>query len=368
MKTLILQNILSSNNVHSINSLMERYDLKKNNTEILFCSKTEKNRHWKLHEKPQFRFRILPSVSVIFQGKDLFTYFINLNILKVLVETDPDWIIIGGWDQFAYQIAIFWGKIMGKRVTLWSGSTKYEKSWRRAITKPLVRLLVICSSDFLAYGKRAKEYLVSLGARPNHITILLNGVNHSYFIRQSKKYSAKRKEIKNKLNISAPLNLLFVGQLIERKGILELLGAYERLFQINGKWGLIIVGKGYLEDEIKIKIKQGDLYKAKLFTHVEQYDLPTYYAASDCLVLPSKEEVWGLVVNEAMACSLPVIISNRAGCVDDLLIIRKNGYSFFPNEASLFEIIHRISLKSLSELRVMGNISLKLIIRKFHIY
>ncbi len=363
MKVVILQNILSSNNVFSINTLMREFELKRSDVKVFFCAKTEKNRHWKLHENPRFSYQVLPSLSLSLEGKDLFTYFVNPKILSLLSTLDPDWIIAGGWDQFTYQAAIIWGKIHGKRVTLWSGSTVYEQSWRRTITKPLVRLLVHCSSDFLAYGTRAKEYLSSLGAQESKIKIFLNSVNHSHFINQATKLRSKRNEIKKKLKLKTQKNLLYVGQLIERKGILELLKAFTRFSWENSDWGLVIVGNGYLKDRIKQTIDENNLSsRIVLVANIEQYKLPAIYTACDCLILPSKEEVWGLVVNEAMASSLPVLVSKNAGAVKDLVVSGKNGYSFLPTEKGIIQVMRKISTKSKNDLKIMGHNSLRRIL------
>lgn len=318
MKVLILQNIVSNNNVHTINTLMERLHLSSNDVVVYFCSETESNRQWKLQETARFSYHVLPNSALKLRGKDLFTYFINPGIVSVLQKEDPDWIIVGGWDQFAYQIALLWGWWNRKRVTLWSGSTVYEKSWRRTVSLPLVRLLVRLSSDFIAYGTRAKAYLTLLGAPEENSIIHPNDVNRKYFSSQAKKFRPTRELLKKQHGISAKKNFIFVGQLIDRKGIKDLLEAYRLISRKNSDWGLIIIGSGYLREYIQTFKEKNKLDDIKILGNVEQYDLPKYYVCSDCLVLPSHEEVWGLVVNEAIACGLPVIVSDICGCVPDL--------------------------------------------------
>jgi glycosyltransferase involved in cell wall biosynthesis len=315
MKSLILHNIISNNTVYKLNTFVEDNISKLGNLEVWFCSETESNRKWSLQEKIKFSYQILDSKKIELRGKDLFTYFINWRIWRKLNRYNPDKIIISGWDQFAYQLAFLWGWKNGKEIILWSGSTKYEKSWKRTLTRPLVKFFVGISSNYIAYGQRAKEYLISLGARKEKIRIFLNDVNKTYFQKEVKKFKKKKQKIKKDLNVSSEKFFIYVGQLIERKGILDLLEAYKIYKKRGGEAGLLIVGYGKLEKNIKIFIRNNDLQDIKLLGFVDQYDLPRYYAISDCLILPSHEEVWGLVVNEAYYSGLKIIASDKCGCV-----------------------------------------------------
>ena len=93
-------------------------------------------------------------------------------------------------------------------------------------------------------------------------------------------------------------------------------------------------------------------------------ELPPYYAFARCFVLPSTREPWGLVVNEAMASGLPVIVSNRCGCAEDLVEDGANGYTFDPDRTgSLTENLHELSGMNTRELAAMADQSRELIAR-----
>lgn len=348
MKSLILINILSNNTVARLNKFIKLNQKDLGKTTVIFCSPTEENRHWKLKEKIDFKYQVLPNFQIKLKGKDLFTYFINPSIFKILNKQKPDRLIITGWDLFAYQAAFFWGTLNKKRITLWSGSTANEKSWRRTITLPLVKLFVHLSTDYIAYGSRSRDYLISLGAKPGKIKIFLNDVNGKYFQNQSKKLRPMREQIKQRLGVQAQKNFLFVGQLIERKGILDLLKAYRIFYRLRPNWGLVIVGYGQLEDEVKTFANKNKLKKLICLSQVDQYDLPPVYASCDILVLPSREEVWGLVINEALHSSLKVIVGDKCGCVPDLIKPGENGYIFKSgSQSSLLNALTRtIRLKT----------------------
>lgn len=329
-KLLLLHNIVSSNGVYKIKCFFQHHLSEFEKNKVLFCSETEANRRWKISEKVDFAYDILPSRKIQFTGNDLFTYFINFSIWSELNKYNPDWIVICGWDQFAYQIAFVWGWIHKKRITLWSGSTVYENSWRRTITMPIVRFFIAISSDFVVYGTRAKDYLISLGAGNKKIVIEQNDVNGEYFKSMAEKFKKSKIKIKKELKIATPHNYLYVGQFIERKGIFDLIKAYE---QVRSKeWGLILVGYGKQEGDIKNYIEKHKIKNVFVVGGWEQYDLPKIYTCSDILVLPSKEEVWGLVVNEALYSGLKVVVGDRCGCAPDLVINGKNGYTFHSGD------------------------------------
>jgi glycosyltransferase involved in cell wall biosynthesis len=328
MRTLILHNIISSNTVYKLKSYIKRHSKDLGEVLVVFCAETESNRKWKLNEKISFDYKILKGRKFEFAGKDLFTYFYNPEIFKLLREYNPDKIIISGWDQFAYQVAFVWGWLHRKRLTLWSGSTVNEKSWRRTVTLLLVKLFVWMCRDYIAYGKRSKEYLVSLGANPRKIEVFLNDVDKEYFINESKKWKEKEDRTKVKLGLTKKHHFLFVGQFIERKGVADLVESFKLFSRIDSDWGLVLVGYGNQESAIKDCVRKNNIDGVKFLGAIEQYNLPKIYTACDVLVLPSREEVWGLVVNEALYCGLKVLVSDKCGCGPELVKEGQNGYIF----------------------------------------
>lgn len=328
MKTLILINIFSSNTVYRLNEYIRLNKKKLGNVKVFFCAQTESNRFWTVNEKPIFFHKILPHHEIRIQGKDLFTYFINPTILNDIEKFNPDRIVITGWDQFAYQLAFLWAKFRHKRITLWSGSTANEPSWRRKLMALPVRLLVKLTSDYIVYGQRARDYLISLGGDPSKIEIFINDVNGSYFRSEAKRLSRNKSKLRNQFGILTQKNIIYIGQLIRRKGIADLLEAYKKFTIKQPGWGLIVVGYGHLESQMKEMAWRSDLDNIYFLGSVDQYDLPTYYALANVLILPSHEEVWGLVVNEALHSGLKVIVSDHCGCAPDLVKPGNNGYIY----------------------------------------
>lgn len=310
-KIVLIHNIISPHTFPVFTELGKRVNLT-----VLYCAEKEENRIWK--EKPKsFKYKILPNFSIKFKGSDLFTYFINLSIFKELNSLKPEIVIISGWDLFAYQAAFFYCKLRKIKIILWSGSTKYETSWRRTISKPLVKLIVNGSDAYIAYGTRAKEYLISLGANPNKIFISFNTTGIGKYSKLCVKYKREHKP-----------TIVYYGQLIERKGADILIKAF---FKLKGEFGnakLLIIGSGQYKKSLEQLVGKLKLSDVKFIDNPGDDDVCKYYAVSDILVLPSREEVWGLIVNQAMACGLAVVVSDICGSSVDLVKDGVNGYVF----------------------------------------
>ncbi|PJB10677.1 MAG: hypothetical protein CO120_03600, partial [Gammaproteobacteria bacterium CG_4_9_14_3_um_filter_38_9] len=117
------------------------------------------------------------------------------------------------------------------------------------------------------------------------------------------------------------LVFLFVGRLLEWKGIHDLIAAVGLLYDLPVK--LWIVGSGELSEEIQLIAKQSQ--QIVYFGRVSGDLLWRIYHAADVFVIPSHAEPWGLVVNEAMAAGLPIIATKEVGCIDDLVLENYHG-------------------------------------------
>jgi glycosyltransferase involved in cell wall biosynthesis len=129
---------------------------------------------------------------------------------------------------------------------------------------------------------------------------------------------------------AGPLSTVFafVGKLVEKKRPADFLRALEHAQAHSADVRGLVVGAGPLEPDLRSLAQQLNL-PVSFVGFKNQSELPGYLAASDALVLPSDGgETWGLVVNEAMACGLPAIVSRAAGCARDLIEQGRTGYAF----------------------------------------
>jgi glycosyltransferase involved in cell wall biosynthesis len=111
----------------------------------------------------------------------------------------------------------------------------------------------------------------------------------------------------------------------------------------SAPWFLVLLGDGPLRGELEGRISELGIRNSVLLPGFKQYsDLPTYYGLAGAFVHVSTTEQWGLVVNEAMASGLPVLVSNRCGCATDLVEVGRNGFTFDPGD---FEALSRLVLQ-----------------------
>jgi glycosyltransferase involved in cell wall biosynthesis len=149
---------------------------------------------------------------------------------------------------------------------------------------------------------------------------------------------------------------LYVGRLADEKNVIGLLNAYLLYRASGGDWSLVFVGDGPQHKELRALASVSQFASDVRFEGLRGTpDLPQYYGFAGCFVLPSTREPWGLVANEAMACGLPVILSRRCGCVEDLLHEQENGFSFDPAQPDeLTACLHAMSALNPKTLETMG--------------
>jgi glycosyltransferase involved in cell wall biosynthesis len=151
---------------------------------------------------------------------------------------------------------------------------------------------------------------------------------------------------------------LAVGRQIEAKNFLFLLQAYEKYRAVVGPeraLPLVLVGEGPERKNLEDYIKMKRLRHVHLFPFVSAGRLRVFYQRAAALVLPSKAETWGLVLNEAMAAGLPVLVSDACGCSSVLLKEAVNGYGFSPSrQDELLDALLRLTLLDAEERAAMG--------------
>lgn len=190
-----------------------------------------------------------------------------------------------------------------------------RRQLKRLVYPPMMSL----AAHFLPGGTRQAAYLANFGVPASRITIVRMTVDVAAmrdYARQEG--AAARARRRDELAIpAAAAVLLFVGRLEPVKGLDDLLAAFGEVQGRLGDARLVIVGEGTLRDEVEGASRANPAIIAA--GRLAGEDLWATYCASDVLVLPSLFEPWGLVVNEAMAFGLPVVVSEEVGCGDDLV-------------------------------------------------
>jgi glycosyltransferase involved in cell wall biosynthesis len=338
LKVVLITNIISPYRIPLFNIISERGNFHFN---VVALAEREKNRKWEIDkEKMRFDYQILPGWHWFIWGKKKdITIHLNRGVFKVLLEYKPDMIITSGYDDLAYWQGFLYCKIFKKKFILWNSTTLLSAGSIEGIRGRLKKIIIRGADKYIAYGTKAKEYLEYFGAESGKIYIGTNTVDMEYFRSRVEEYRNKD-SFKNERKQYPKYLLLNVGQLIKRKGVLQVLKALECLK--DTKVGLLIVGSGHEESNLKNFCKERKLKNVFFEGFLQQDKLVRYYALADIFVLSSFEEVWGLVVNEALASGLYVLSSKYAGASYDLIKEGWNGEIFEPYDVEeIVDLIER---------------------------
>jgi len=209
-----------------------------------------------------------------------------------------------------------------------SSAPIHRKIAKEIILKILLRNVAGC----LYIGSNSKEFYSHYQVPESRLFFTPYTVDNAFFFRYAEKLEFQRNAIRAEWGIrdNRPV-LLFVGKLIPKKQPLFLLEAYRRLRR-RFTCALLFAGDGPLRRTLEEIIAQESIPDVSITGFLNQTELPRAYTAGDILVLPSAEEPWGLVVNEAMNFSLPIVVSDRVGCGLDLVRHGENGY-VFPHQS-----------------------------------
>jgi glycosyltransferase involved in cell wall biosynthesis len=185
---------------------------------------------------------------------------------------------------------------------------------------------------WISYGWTSTEYLRSLDIRDNRILEIQNGVDESRF----------GVEMEPAFRVGPKPVLLYVGQLIARKGIEPLLHAVANLQKEGREFSLLLVGSGRDQQDLSRLTEDLNLANVHYRPARESESMPAVYRSADVLIFPTLEDVWGLVANEGILSGLPVLCSRYAGCAHELFAPES---IFDPHDAAEFNEKLRMAIE-----------------------
>jgi glycosyltransferase involved in cell wall biosynthesis len=233
-----------------------------------------------------------------------------------------------------------------------SAAKKYAK---KLILPALFRRL----AGFLYIGSLNKTFYQQFGVPESRLFWCPYSVDNAFFRHHAETLAPQRLELRAKWGIEddRPV-ILFAGKLIGEKQPLLLLEAYRRVRERRA-CALLMAGDGPLRGEVEAEIRTAAIPDVRITGFLNQTEVPKAYAAADLLVLPSRAEPWGLVVNEAMNFSLPIVVSDRVGCGPDLVRSGVNGEVFEHNSVDALEAILERYVSQPERLLQFGRASLE---------
>ena len=281
---------------------------------------------------------------------------VNSALDKIL----PIVVSISGWADAAALAALQWCVQNRVPAIVMSESTEWDevrRVWREAVKRRIVGLF----SAALVGGTPHQDYMVKLGMPAERVFLGYDAVDNDYF--SAKAEESRKKKAENRKQYALPENyFLASARFVEKKNLPRVLEAYglyrekaEKLKSENLKagdgnrksemWDLILLGDGELRPALTALRSALGLAACVHLPGFKQYpNLPAYYAHAGAFIHASTTEQWGLVVNEAMASGLPVLVSNRCGCATDLVQEGVNGFTFDPCDVEqLAKLMLRIS-------------------------
>ncbi len=252
-------------------------------------------------------------------------------LLAMLDRTSPNVVFVPGWAERWAHVILSWSLTNRRPAVVMSDSTEqdFNRTWWRELVK---RKVVSCFTAGFVGGQRHVEYMESLGMPPDRIFTGYDVVDNAHFEHGAIKARKESAQLRMILRLPEKY-FLASARFVEKKNLYRLVEAFSVYRMMTGRsgWSLVLLGDGELRSRIEGLVEQLDLTSAVMMPGFKQYaELPAYYGLAGAFVHASTSEQWGLVVNEAMASGLPVIVSNRCGCVPELVKNGDNGFVFDP--------------------------------------
>lgn len=334
MKIAVVTNAPNPYRIPLFNQIKEELSELNLEFKVIFGSKGYARRRWELNLNDcRFDFEILNSRKIKLGNNEkiMFSYS---GLLKVVNREQPELIIIIGYSLGT--LKLFFRSFFKKtKYIIWSGSL-IKKGRNDSFLRMLYRKILISRAvGFIAYGSKAKEYLISLGASEDKIQVAINTVDTEFFrveIEKLRKHSSA--------DISL-IHLTYIGYLEPRKNVLKILEIVQLLSKKRNDFVLDIVGDGSDKKQLQDFVEKVGLSDVVYFHGFKQkQELPRFLAISSCFLFQTDFDIWGLVLNEAMAAGLPCISSIRAGATFDLIRDGETGFAMDFNETE--KVVERI--------------------------
>jgi glycosyltransferase involved in cell wall biosynthesis len=287
---------------------------------------------------------------------DLSARQIYEGVFRTLDRIDPTVVATNGWSMAEAQAGLMWCRRRKRRCVVMS-ETKADDSRRRAWKEFIKRLIVHRFDAALVGGRQHAEYLVALNYPRERVHFGYDVVDNDFFASGAARTRADRNELRSAYGL--PDEYFFAcSRFLPRKNMDGLLRAYA-IYRARGAqplWGLVIAGSGEQEGRLRALERELGLEGVVWPGFVQYSELPVYFGLASAFVHPAKSEPWGLVVNEAAASGIPLLISRRVGAAYELVQEGKSGFLFNPTDPQdIAHILARVARRTTQERRTMGS-------------
>ena len=252
-------------------------------------------------------------------------YPLSFGVFRALRESRPEVVVLSGWSTFASQAAVAWCRRRNVPYVLLVESNERDArpGWRRSMKRAVVPAVVGGAAEVFVVGTLARESMVDRGIAEERISVVANTIDVDRFARESDALAARRDELRAETGIAPDdVAVLSVARLAPEKGLDTLV----RAVAAAGDLRLVLLLSGSGPERQHLASLASELgVRLILLPDIPWERIVERYAVTDVFALLSRHEPWGVVVNEAAACGLPLVLSDRVGAAFDLLEAGRNG-------------------------------------------
>jgi glycosyltransferase involved in cell wall biosynthesis len=292
-------------------------------------------------------------------GSHHFNGIDNPTLIDELSQWKPHAILVIGW---AFKSHLKCIRYFHKKIPVFfrgDSTILNENGIIKKIARRIFLRWVYHYIDYALYvGSNNKKYFQANGLKEKQLIFAPHAIDNKRFAGPDLTYATAAVEWRAKLGIKKDdLAIIFAAKIEPIKNPFILLEIAKNVKDENLK--IIIVGNGILEKDLKSAASSD---KRIVFIDFQnQRQMPVIYRLGDIFILPSLSETWGLAVNEAMACGLPVMISKNVGCGSDLVKNNENGLIFDSKALNILVSFINNLLREQSLAKKMGQNSKKII-------
>lgn len=287
---------------------------------VIYAARTVAGREWKV--EPVHRAVFLEGVTLPTASLLRHDYPVTPGVAALLERERFDCLAIAGWSLFASQAAAAWARIRKVPYLLMSESHLLDRrpAWVRAAKRAVLPQIVSAASGWLVTGSLARDAVVAYGADPARVRVFANTIDVDAF---SAEIDAARPHVVRGNDVV----VLSTARLDPVKGLDLLVRAAARVPRVH----LVLAGSGPEEEALRILARDVGA-SVEFLGFVPPAELPRAYAGADIFALLSRSEPWGVVVVEAAAAGLPLVLSTHVGAAYDLLRPGENGELVPPDD------------------------------------
>ena len=308
--------------VERFNAVADRGNL---NFEAWFNDRSTKDRTWVVDERTwRFKYRYLPALTFRSERYRFPLALISRSLPDILVSLYAEPSFLCGWGI---------GRLRGLRHALWVEVT-FDRWVRRSWWKELIKRYVFSHvRGIITVGEDGRRFARRYNAPDERIFYARHTVDVEHFSSGRSAALPDREKFRAELCLGG-VTFVYVGRLWWGKGVNYLLDAFAEVQQRlqDSTVSLLLLGDGADERKLREQCRRKSIQNVVFAGFKQKPELPPYYAASDVFVFPTLGDPYGLVVDEAMACSLPIISTSEAGEIRDRVEEAVNGYIVPPED------------------------------------